>query len=59
MEKIGSASKARGEVSGGEGGEGGAKSIEIHLMKKLDAGLLGGRGGSQSKDAAIEQTQQS
>lgn len=56
MEKIGSASKARGEVSGGEGG---AKSIEIHLMKKLDAGLLGGRGGSQSKDAAIEQTQQS
>lgn len=56
MEKIGSASKARGEVSGGEGG---AKSIEIHLMKKLDAGLLGSRGGSQSKDAAIEQTQQS
>lgn len=36
-------------------GTGGAKSIEIHLMKKLDAGLVGAEGGSQSKDARTQQ----
>lgn len=30
-------------MRGSEAGLRGAKSIEIHLMKKLDAGLVGGR----------------